>query len=51
VHISSDPQQFVDWIQQYTRMGFENIILHNVNRQQELFIKDFGAMVLPRCTA
>jgi coenzyme F420-dependent glucose-6-phosphate dehydrogenase len=51
VHISNDPQQFVDWIQQYIDMGFENIILHNVNREQELFIKDFGEKVLPRCTA
>jgi coenzyme F420-dependent glucose-6-phosphate dehydrogenase len=49
VLISSDPQQFVDWIQQYIAMGFENIILHNVNREQEQFIRDFGEKVLPHC--
>jgi coenzyme F420-dependent glucose-6-phosphate dehydrogenase len=49
VHISSDPQQFVEWIRQYIAMGFENIILHNVNRQQEQFITDFGKYVIPKC--
>jgi coenzyme F420-dependent glucose-6-phosphate dehydrogenase len=48
VHISADLQQHADWIRQYIEMGFENIILHNVNREQELFIQDFGEAVLPR---
>ena len=48
VHISSDPQQFVEWIRKYIQMGFENIILHNVNREQEQFINDFGKNVLPQ---
>jgi G6PDH family F420-dependent oxidoreductase len=47
VHISSDPRQHIEWINQYIQMGFRNIILHNVNRQQEEFINDFGALVLP----
>jgi alkanesulfonate monooxygenase SsuD/methylene tetrahydromethanopterin reductase-like flavin-dependent oxidoreductase (luciferase family) len=51
VHISSDPQEFVQWIRQYVEMGFENIILHNVNRQQEEFITDFGTNVIPQCKA
>jgi hypothetical protein len=29
------------------RLGFERIILHNVNREQELFIKTFGQKILP----
>jgi len=51
VHISPDPKQHIEWIRQYIDMGFENIILHNVNRQQELFIRDFGAKVLPHLKA
>jgi hypothetical protein len=29
-------------------LGFDRIILHNVNRQQEVFIKTFGEKVLPQ---
>ena len=47
VHISSNPQQHIDWIKQYIDLGFEKIILHNVNREQERFINDFGDKVLP----
>lgn len=47
VHISSDLQQHRDWIQQYVDLGFERIILHNVNKEQERFIRDFGDKVLP----
>jgi coenzyme F420-dependent glucose-6-phosphate dehydrogenase len=47
VHVSSNPQQHIDWIKQYIDLGFEKIILHNVNRDQERFINDFGDKVLP----
>jgi coenzyme F420-dependent glucose-6-phosphate dehydrogenase len=47
VLVSDNPAQHVAWIKQYIELGFEHIILHNVNRQQELFIKDFGEHVLP----
>ena len=47
VHISANPQQHIDWIKQYIDLGFEKIILHNVNREQERFIQDFGDKVLP----
>lgn len=50
VHVSADPNHFVKCIRQYIDMGFENIILHNVNRQQETFITDFGKYVLPEFT-
>ena len=49
VRISSDVKKHIDWIQQDMELGFDKIILHNVNRQQELFIKDFGEKVLPYC--
>lgn len=45
--ISTDPQEFISLIKTYMDMGFERIILHNVNRDQETFIKDFGKLVLP----
>jgi coenzyme F420-dependent glucose-6-phosphate dehydrogenase len=45
--ISTDPQEFISLIKSCMDMGFERIILHNVNRDQETFIKDFGKMVLP----
>ena len=47
VLISSDPKKFINWIQSYIDLGFEKIILHNVNRDQETFIKDFSEKVLP----
>jgi probable non-F420 flavinoid oxidoreductase len=47
VRISADVQQHMDWIKKDMELGFERIILHNVNRQQELFIQDFGEKVLP----
>lgn len=48
VHVSSSLQQHTDWIRQYIDLGFEKIILHNVNREQERFIQDFGDKVLPQ---
>jgi len=47
VLISSEPKQFIDWIQSFIDLGFEKIILHNVNRDQETFINDFSEKVLP----
>lgn len=47
VNVSSDPAQHIKWIQAYADMGFEKIILHNVNREQESFIHEFEQKVLP----
>lgn len=47
VRISSDIKQHIDWIRQDMQLGFERIILHNVNKQQESFIRVFGEKVLP----
>lgn len=47
VRISSDIRQHIEWIRQDMQLGFERIILHNVNKQQEDFIKVFGEKVLP----
>lgn len=48
IRISPDPDLHVKWIQQDMELGFERIILHNVNRKQEKFIRDFGDKVLPK---
>ncbi|WP_256012181.1 TIGR03885 family FMN-dependent LLM class oxidoreductase [Desertivirga xinjiangensis] len=48
VRISSDLNQHLEWIEKDIELGFDKIILHNVNREQELFIRDFGENVLPK---
>lgn len=47
VHISASPEQHVNWLSQYVQLGFDTIILHNVNTEQEQFIATFGEQVLP----
>ena len=47
VKISSEPNEFVDWVCALRALGFETIVLHNVNRKQEQFIETFGERVLP----
>lgn len=47
VHISAEPGVHAEWIERYAKLGFELIILHNVNREQERFIEVFGEKVLP----
>jgi coenzyme F420-dependent glucose-6-phosphate dehydrogenase len=47
VRISSNLQDHIDWIMEDMDLGFEKIVLHNVNREQEAFIEDFGKYVLP----
>ena len=46
VRISADLEEHRNWIKQDRSLGFDTIILHNVNREQELFIRDFGKHVL-----
>jgi len=46
VRISSDLRRHTDWIKADMDLGFERIILHNVNREQRHFIEDFGNAVL-----
>jgi len=47
VRISPRLEQHIDWLREDIEMGFEALYLHNVNREQEKFITDFGARVLP----
>jgi coenzyme F420-dependent glucose-6-phosphate dehydrogenase len=46
VNISDDPGQHIEWIEKYIKMGFNEIVLHNVNKKQEQFIEIFGSKVL-----
>ncbi|TDH23523.1 TIGR03885 family FMN-dependent LLM class oxidoreductase [Segetibacter sp. 3557_3] len=48
VRISNSLQQHIDWIKQDMELGFDRIILHNVNREQRLFIDTFGEKVIPK---
>jgi len=41
-------RQHVDRTQRGLDIGFDHIFLHNVSTEQELFIEDFDAHVLPR---
>jgi coenzyme F420-dependent glucose-6-phosphate dehydrogenase len=48
VRVSADLERHVDWLLQEIELGFDEIYLHNVHRDQEAFIRDFGEQVLPR---
>lgn len=47
VRVSPRPEDHRRWLQEDLDMGFEQLYLHNVNRQQRQFIDDFGKRVLP----
>ncbi|MEA5619795.1 TIGR03885 family FMN-dependent LLM class oxidoreductase [Cronbergia sp. UHCC 0137] len=47
VRISANFEQHIEWLKKDIELGFEEIYLHNVNREQQLFIADFGKRVLP----
>ena len=46
--ISSDPEAHRKEIQKFLDMGFHQIYLHNVGRNQEEWIEGFGREVLPK---
>ncbi|MFW6359410.1 MAG: TIGR03885 family FMN-dependent LLM class oxidoreductase [Chroococcales cyanobacterium] len=50
VRISSDLEQHIEWLQKDLEFEFNELILHNVNRKQEQFIRAFGEKVLPKLT-
>lgn len=47
VLVSADLSQHQAWLAQFVEMGFEEIQIHQVGRNQEAFIDAFGAHVLP----
>ena len=48
VLISSDPGRHAAWLKDYIELGFEELQLHQVGRNQQAFIETFGAKVLPQ---
>ncbi len=50
VRISSDINQHLEWLKADIDLGFSELVLHNVNREQEQFIEIFGKKVLPILT-
>jgi coenzyme F420-dependent glucose-6-phosphate dehydrogenase len=46
VNISHETRQHVEWINEYIDLGFNFIVLHNVNDKQEQFIEVFSENVL-----
>ena len=47
VFISSDTDEHASMIERYLRAGVSGIYIHNVNKEQEDFIDDYGREVLP----
>lgn len=47
VRISSDIHQHIHWLEQDIELGFNELLLHNVNREQVQFIEIFGEKVIP----
>ena len=50
VRISADPARHAEWLRGDLEQGFSHLYLHNVNRDQERFVGDFGERVLPALT-
>ena len=48
VLVSSDLERHVGWLQEAAALGFDEIYLHHVGRDQRAFIDAFGDRVLPR---
>jgi coenzyme F420-dependent glucose-6-phosphate dehydrogenase len=47
VKIFVHPDQYIQEIRKHIDLGFDEIVIHNVNVHQEKFIEDFGSKVLP----
>lgn len=47
VRISSEPELHISWLREYLSLGFEQIYVHNVGRNQTEFIEAYGKHVLP----
>lgn len=47
VRISADPARHLAWLHEYLELGFDELYLHNVGRDQRGFIEAFGRRVLP----
>ncbi len=48
VRVSSDLGQHAAWIQEYVDLGFEEVYIHHVGKEQRGFLDAFGEHVLPQ---
>jgi len=46
--ISADLEEHTAQIQKFVDMGFDEIYVHNVGRNQEDFIRAYGERVIPK---
>jgi coenzyme F420-dependent glucose-6-phosphate dehydrogenase len=48
VLITPDPDEHVAYLQHFIDLGFDEIYVHNVGREQEPFIRVYGEQVIPK---
>jgi probable non-F420 flavinoid oxidoreductase len=48
VNVSADLGRHAAWLREYAELGFDEIYLHHVGKEQEEFVEAFGESVLPR---
>jgi len=48
VLVSSDPGQHAAWLSEFVEIGFEHLYLHQIDRNQEIFMDAFASKVLPQ---
>lgn len=48
VRISADTGQHVEWLREYAELGFDDLYLHFVGREQAPFVDTFATEVLPQ---
>jgi probable non-F420 flavinoid oxidoreductase len=46
--VSADLNQHAEWLSQYVDLGFQELQLHQVGRNQSAFLEAFGSQVLPQ---
>lgn len=50
VLMTADLDKHRDYVQHFIDLGFDEVIVHNVNREQEAFIEAYGKHVIPSLT-
>jgi probable non-F420 flavinoid oxidoreductase len=48
VQVSDDLSRHADWLSEAIDLGFDEVYLHHVGKEQQAFIEQFGAHVLPQ---
>lgn len=48
IRVAADPAKHIAWIDQYRQAGFDAAFIHNVQRDDRMFIERFGEEVLPK---